>query len=308
MTTATQAAGAMQRIASPAKSPSRGKQQLGIGFMVPFGIFFVAFLVVPILYGIYLSFTNESLTGAGAGEYSFRNYAEAFGDAEVWSSMLNTVWFTVLSTVPLILVALVMALLTDLGLPGQWLWRLAFFAPFLLPVTVVTLIWAWMYQPDLGLINDTLGRFGLSGVGWLSGERIAMWSIAIVTTWWTVGFNFLLYLSALQAIPHQLYEAASLDGAGGWRQLWSVTLPLLRRTTGLVLVLQILASLKVFDQIYQLTGGGPNGATRSILEYVYDTGFTGYRLGYASAISYIFFAIIVIISIAQLKLFTRREA
>ena len=281
---------------------------VGIWFVLPFLFFFALFLVWPVVYGLWMSFTNQSLTGSGSGLAGFANYAEAFADSEVWRTLGNTVWFTVLSTVPLVIVALVMALLVHLGLPGQWLWRLSFFAPYLLTSTVVSLIWVWMYQPDLGLINSILGSVGLDGVGWLSNESLAMWSIAITTVWWTVGFNFLLYLAALQDIPAHLYEAAAIDGASGWRRLWSITLPLLKRTTGLILVLQLLASLKVFDQIYQMTSGGPNGSTRSILVYVYDTGFTGYRLGYAAAVSYIFFAIIIIFAIGQAKVFTRRES
>ena len=281
---------------------------VGIWFVLPFLFFFALFLVWPVVYGLWMSFTNQSLTGSGSGLAGLANYAEAFADSEVWRTLGNTVWFTVLSTVPLVIVALVMALLVHLGLPGQWLWRLSFFAPYLLTSTVVSLIWVWMYQPDLGLINSILGSVGLDGVGWLSNESLAMWSIAITTVWWTVGFNFLLYLAALQDIPAHLYEAAAIDGAGGWRRLWSITLPLLKRTTGLILVLQLLASLKVFDQIYQMTSGGPNGSTRSILVYVYDTGFTGYRLGYAAAVSYIFFAIIIIFAIGQAKVFTRRES
>jgi multiple sugar transport system permease protein len=121
----------------------------------------------------------------------------------------------------------------------------------------------------------------------------------LTTVWWTVGFNFLLYLAALQNIPEQQYEAASLDGAGTWRKLWSITIPQLGPTTVLIVVLQVLASLKVFDQIYQMTAGGPNNATESIVGYIFSSGFTGYRFGYSSAISYIFFALIVIISIGQ---------
>lgn len=258
------------------------------------------------IYGLYMSFTDQSLTGA-SGFAGFSNFAEAFGDAEMWRGLLNTVWFTLLSVVPLVGVSLVMALLVNLGLPGQWLWRLSFFFPFLLMVTVVSIIWVWILQPDLGLVNHLLGGIGIDGPGWLSNEATAMWSIVMATVWWTVGFNFLLYLAALQNIPVHLYEAASIDGAGGWRQLRSITLPLLSRTTGLIIVLTLLASLKVFDQIYLMTAGGPAGSTRSVLLYVYDVGFTGYRLGYAAAISYIFFAMIVIIAIAQMRLFSRRE-
>ncbi|HEX2299611.1 MAG TPA: sugar ABC transporter permease, partial [Pseudonocardiaceae bacterium] len=134
-------------------------------------------------------------------------------------------------------------------------------------------------------------------------------SVVILTVWWTVGFNFLLYLAALQAIPDQLYEAAEIDGAGGWRRLFSITLPLLNRTTGLVVVLQVLASLKLFDQAYILydASGGPGGSATPILQYVYETGFTDYRLGYASAISYMFFVLIILIALVQARLSNRRS-
>ncbi|RDG37091.1 carbohydrate ABC transporter permease [Streptomyces corynorhini] len=279
----------------------------GLIFVLPFLLLFAVFLVWPVAHGVWMSFTDSSLALRDTAFVGFANYAEAFGDPDVWSSLGNTLVFTLISCVPLVLVALAMALLVHSGLAGQWAWRLAFFAPYLLPVTVVTLIWTWLYQPDIGFGNQLLGALGMEPVGWLSDESVAMWSIAALTVWWTVGFNFLLYLAALQALPETLDEAAALDGAGAWRRLWSVTLPQLRRTTVLVAMLQVLASLKVFDQIYILTKGGPNGTTRPILEYVYDVGFTGYRLGYASAISYIFFALVIVVSVAQLRFFRQED-
>nr|WP_237694715.1 sugar ABC transporter permease [Streptomyces sp. SID2563] len=272
-------------------------------FVLPFLVVFALFLVWPIVQGLWMSLTDASLSLRGTEFVGFANYTEAFGDPDVWSSLGNTVLFTVISCVPLVLVALGMALLVHSGLAGQWVWRLAYFAPYLLPVTVVTLIWTWLYQPDIGLGNQLLTSLGMEPVGWLSDESVAMWSVAALTVWWTVGFNFLLYLAALQSLPTTYDEAAALDGAGAWRRLWSVTLPQLRHTTVLVAMLQVLASLKVFDQIYILTKGGPNGSTRPILEYVYDVGFTGYRLGYASAVSYIFFAIVIVVSVLQLRFF-----
>ncbi|MFE4723616.1 carbohydrate ABC transporter permease, partial [Streptomyces sp. NPDC056728] len=183
-----------------------------------------------------------------------------------------------------------------------------FFAPYLLTSAVIWQVGLLLFQTDSGMLNTFLKAIGLDGVGWLVEERYAMWSVVLITVWWTVGFNFLLYLAALQSVPDQLYEAAAIDGAGAWRRLWSITLPQLRRTTGLVAMLQVLASLKVFDQIYILTKGGPNGSTRPVLEYIFDSGFTGYRLGYAAAMSYIFFALLLILSIGQLKFFSRKEA
>jgi multiple sugar transport system permease protein len=279
----------------------------GLLFALPFLVLFAVFMVWPLVQGLWMSLTDASLSAHDPSFVGFDNFTEAFQDAEMWRALGHTVLFTLISTVPLVLVALVMALLVHTGLPGQWVWRLAFFAPYLLPVGVVSLLWMWLYQPDLGLYNHLLDVVGLGQVAWLSDESVAMWAMALTTLWWTVGFNFLLYLAALQAVPDHLYEAAALDGAGAWRRLWSITLPQLSRITMVITVLQILASLKVFDQIYLLTKGGPNGSTRPVVEYVYDVGFTGYRLGYASAISYVFFALVLIASAAQYAALRRRE-
>jgi ABC-type sugar transport system permease subunit len=286
----------------------RRDRRHGWGFMAPFLVFFGLFLIWPLIYGFYMSLTGKSLTGANGVLIGFANYAEAVGDADMWHSMGNTLYFTVISTVPLVLVALAMAALVNMGLPAQWLWRLSFFAPYLLASTVVSLFFVWMYNPQLGLINDLLGKVGLAPIDWLNNPDVAMWSIVIATLWWTVGFNFLLYLAAMQNIPASHYEAAQLDGAGGWRQFFSITMPQIKQTTVMIVILQVLASLKIFDQVYQMTAGGPGGATRSVVQYIFETGFTGYRLGYSAAISYIFFAIIVIVSISQFFVTRKRGA
>ncbi|GAB3268524.1 carbohydrate ABC transporter permease [Arthrobacter pigmenti] len=286
---------------------NRANNLHGWAFAAPFIFFFLAFLVWPIIHGLIMSFTGQTLTGANSGFVGLANYAEAFSDPDMWNSLGNTLYFTVASTIPLVLVALGLAALVNMGLPAQWLWRLAFFAPFLLASTVVSLFFKWMYNPQLGLFNKMLGLVGIGPIPWLNDPSVAMWSIVIATVWWTVGFNFLLYLAAMQNIPSQHYEAASLDGAGGWRQFFSITLPQLGPTTVLIVILQILASLKVFDQIYQITAGGPGGATRSIVQYIFETGFTGYRLGYSAAISFIFFVLIMFISIGQV-FFNRKRS
>ena len=192
----------------------------GLPFLVPFAVVAVLFLIVPILYGLWLSFTEQSLMGHG-GWVGTANYAEALSDPTMWATLGHTIMFTVMSTVPLVLIALVMALLVYVGIPGQWFWRLAFFAPYLLPVAVVVQIWTWLFNSDVGFVNYWLERMGLDKVGWLTDVDVAMWSMVILTVWWTVGFNFLLYLSSLQAIPDLLYEAAKVDEAGFWRKVWS---------------------------------------------------------------------------------------
>lgn len=294
-------------VAAGRRSGHRRDTAAGWAFVAPFVVVFGLFLLYPLDQGLYLSFTDTALTGAGGGFVGLANYGEAFADADMWSSLGNTVLFTAISTLPLVLLALVFAVLVERGLPGQWLWRLSFFMPFLLASTVVSQIWIWIFNPQLGAANQVFTGLGLPAQQWLQAPQTAMLSVVIATVWWTVGFNFLLYLAALQNIPEQQYEAAALDGATKWRQFTSITLPQLGPITVLIVMLQILASLKLFDQVYQMTGGGPGGATRPIVQYIFETGFTGYRFGYSAAISYIFFAIIVIVSLVQFRLTSRRS-
>jgi len=299
--------GAAVRPPSP-KRPKRRDGLAGWGFFAPFGVLFGLFMLWPIGHGIYLSFTDQSLTGSGGDFIGFGNYLEAFAEFEMWQSIGNTLWFTLLSTVPLVVIALIMALLVEQGLPGKWLWRLAFFMPYLLASTVVSLIWIWLFTPQLGAINTVLTSIGLPAQPWLQDPSLSMVSIVIATVWWTVGFNFLLYIAAIQGIPEQHYEAASLDGAGKWRQLFSITLPQLAPTTVVVVILQVLASLKVFDQIYQMMNQVVTPSTQSAIVYIFDAGFTGYRFGYASAVSYIFFAVVLLVSLVQFRITARKGA
>lgn len=306
----TTAAPPVAPTAAPVRTSRSGASSdrlAGWAFVAPFLLFFVAFLIWPMIHGFYLSFTDASLTGAGGNIVGLDNYTEAFSDGDMWRSLGNTAWFTLLSTVPLVVISLVMAVLVEQGLPGQWLWRLSFFMPYLLASTVISQIWIWIFNPQLGAANGLLGLFGIEPLSWLQDPSTAMIGIVIATVWWTIGFNFLLYLAAIQNIPPAQYEAAQIDGAGKFRQFWSITMPQLWPTTVLIIMLQVLASLKLFDQVYQMTGGGPGGATRSILQYVYEVGFTGYRFGYSAAISYVFFALIVVVSIVQFRLTSRRS-
>jgi multiple sugar transport system permease protein len=297
---------------SPASTAPRGgppwsERWGGLLFVAPFLVLFAFFLLWPTFSGLWNSFFNTSLAGVNSEFLGLQNWREMFDDPAVWASLRNTLVFTLMSTPPLVLIALVMALMANRkGFLG-WFLRFSYFAPFVLPATVVTLIWVWIYQPGFGLVNGLLTSGGFAEIDWLNNADRAMLAVVITTVWWTVGFNFLLYLAALQGIPEQVYEAASIDGANARQQLFRITLPLMSRTTGLIVVLQLVASLKIFDQIYLMTTGGPNFATRPIIQYIYESGFTSYRIGYASAISYMFFVVIVIVSVAQFKLFGGRK-
>ncbi|SDQ36726.1 carbohydrate ABC transporter permease [Quadrisphaera sp. DSM 44207] len=315
-TTGAAAPGAIVSGRAPrAAARRRGRHGLsggrgGFWFVLPFLLVYAAFTLWPLVHGLGMSFFDTSLISDDSSFVGLANYARLFDDPQVWRTLGTTLLFTLLSTVPLVLVALVMALLVHTGTRGQWFWRFAYFAPFLLPVATVVLIWQWLFQGDFGLLNAALGWVGLDPVGWTTDPDVALWSTVLLTVWWTVGFNFLLYLAALQAIPATVYEAAAIDGAGGWRRLFSITLPLLGVTTGLVVTLQVLASLKLFDQAYILYAGsgGPGGAAAPILQHVYDTGFVNYRLGYASAISYVFFVLVLAIALVQARIAARRSS
>ncbi len=201
----------------------------------------------------------------------------------------------------------VLVLLANRTIPARWLFRLVFFIPVALPVTVAVIIWNWMYQPGFGLINNALASLHLPQPDWLNDPNVAMISVVILTVWWTLGNNFLLYLAGLQQIPQDLYEAAGIDGTGSWAKFRWVTIPQLSRITTLIVILQVIASLQVFGQIYLLTSGGPNFATRPVIQYIYETGFSSFRMGYASAGSYILFILILIVTIAQFSLFQRQR-
>ena len=287
-----------------ARDPRSGR--LALVFTGPFFVLFVAFLFWPVVSALWTSFFDDSLVGSATWA-GLDNYRELVEDPNFWAAMWHTALFTILSVPPLVLLALGLALLVSRVTRMQWLFRLAFFAPYVLPVSVVVLIWNWMYQPGFGLINSYLTSLGFAEVNWLGQPGVAMVSAVIVTVWWTLGFNFVLFLAGLQEIPRELYEAAATDGAKPGQQLRRITLPLLSSTTLLVTTLQIIHSLKIFDQIYLLQLGtpGPENSTRVAIQYIYEAGFTQYRIGYASAMSFVFFLVIIAVALISMRLVRR---
>ncbi|MGP4113672.1 carbohydrate ABC transporter permease [Streptomyces sp. 4N509B] len=277
--------------------------QHGGWFVAPFLLVYGLFLVWPLVSGLWYSLNETNLAGIDTEFVGLDNYREALGDDQMWDALGNTLRFTAMVTPLIVVTALGLALLTHHIRRGRWFWRLAFFAPFLLPSAVVSDMWRWLYEPDFGLINNATNH----RTPWLLDGDWAMFSVVLTTLWWTVGFSYLLYLAALQAIPEHLHEAAALDGAGPLKRMWHITIPMLRNITGLVVILQILASLQVFDQIFLITEGGPNNETRPVVQYVIYQGFTGYRIGYASAISYIVFVLVVTVTLLRLWMVRRRE-
>ena len=299
-TMATPATRARTSRRAATRSPQpEGQNRAGWLFATPFLFLYVAFLIGPVLIGLVISLFNTTTVQSGLGSWvGLSNYADVLGTGAFWASMWHSVLFTLLTTPLLVLLPLLFAILASRMVHNQWFYRLAYFAPYVVPSSAVCLIFAFMYTPETGLITNAFGWVGLTAPNFLGSTSGAWFAVVLLTLWWTFGFNFILYTAAIQDISEEVYEAASIDGAGPWQQIRAITVPLLRPTMSLVLILQVLASLKVFDQIYILLAGGPNYTTRPVIEYIYDTGFTSYRGGYAAAATMVYFVILVAISAA----------
>lgn len=306
------------RQAVTAQRPGRARRQPRAAvaawlFIAPFGLFYLLFLVWPVIYMFISSFYDTTLVRTGFGNFiGFENYREMLTQPEFWSALWHTIQFTLYTVPPLVILAFVFAVLANRVGRGQTLFRLAFFLPFVLPSAAIALIWSFVYTPESGLWNSFQSLLGVAEPSpVLASPTLAMIGIAVTTVWWTIGFNFILYLAGLQDIPRELYEAAAVDGASQWQQIRSITIPLLSRTTTLVLLLQIIASLKIFDQVYLMTEGGPGQSTRVLLLLVTDTAFTDYRVGAASAASVLLFVLILLVTVVRQvvqRVQDRREA
>jgi multiple sugar transport system permease protein len=309
MTTAvpTRPAPTASTAAPPPDRPPRSERRAGALLTAPFLVIYLVFLVGPLLVGVVMSFFNTTTVKSGPGDWvGLSNYSEVVTDPQFWDALWHSVLFTLLTTPPLVVLALAGAVLASRVRRGRVLYRLAFFAPYVVPSSVVALIFLWMYTPQIGLLPKVFGAVGLPVPDFIGSTSGGWTAVTLMTLWWTFGFNFVLYTAAIQDIPPDVHEAAAIDGAGPWQQIRHITVPLLGRTTSLVLILQILASLKVFDQIYLLLAGGPNQSTRPVIEYIYDTGFTSYRGGYGAAATLVYFVIIVAVSAAWYGLRRRR--
>lgn len=292
---------------STRRAHTRTENRAGWALSAPFLILYLIFLIGPAIYGLVMSFFNTTSVRSGLGAaVGLDNYRHIFTSADFWSSMGHTVWFTVLTTPPLVVLAFLFATLAERISRGKALVRFIFFAPFVLPVTSVTMIFGWLYAAQIGLIPHWLDNFGITSPDLLGETKWAFISVAALTIWWTVGFNFVLFLAGLQEIPQDVYEAAAIDGATPGKTMWSVTIPLLRPTVVLVTMLQIIASMQIFSQMYLLTGGGPGTSTRPVMEFIYDSGFSDYRAGYAAAATMVYFLIVLVVSVIWFLL--RRQA
>lgn len=269
-------------------------------FSAPFLIVFIVFLVFPVFFGFFISFFKWGILSSPKW-IGFNNYIKIFSDKLFYESLWHTVFFVLISTPLFLLVGFIMALFVNSKLCLNILAENIFFIPYILSITVIGTLWGWLLQRNYGLVNQIIMLFGGEPVKWLTSSKTAMWSIIIATLWWTAGFNMILFSAGIKQISAEIYEAAHIDGANYFQTLFHITIPLLRPTTILCLLLQIIASFNVFGQVYVMTGGGPHGSTRVLVQYIYETGFSYFKMGYSSAMAYVLFFVIIIVSVAQYK-------
>ncbi len=275
-------------------------------FIAPNVVVFAVFMFVPILLAFYISLNEWTLIGSptfvGLG-----NYLDMLEDSEFLRAFYNTGVYT-LGTVPTsIALGLVVALGLNRKLPGRTLLRSIFFVPVIISLVAVALIASWIFNDNYGIINAALSAVGIGDVPWLSSARWAMISLIIATLWIRLGFNMVIYLAALQSIPTELYDAARVDGASGWRRFRHITWPLLGPTTFLLVIINIIYSLHVFDLIYVMTGGGPGFSTTVLVQYIYQMAFTEGQMGYASAIGVVLYLLLLIFTVFQWRVTRQSE-
>ena len=272
-------------------------------FAVPYLSLFTLFVAGPLVFGFALSlFRWELLSTAKPQFVGVQNYVEAVNDPNVHQALRATLTFVWLAVPSTILFALLLATgLHAVAGKRQGFWRACIYTPHLLTVSVAGLVWRWFYNKEFGIINALLRPIGIE-IPWLSDTAWAMPAIVLMTLWWTLGGPAVVLLSGLHNIPVGYLEAASLDGATPLQRYLRITLPLMRPVLLFVTVMHVIGGFQVFGQIFIITRGGPELSTRSLVQYIYETAFNNYRMGYASALSWILFAVIAAFTIVQFRL------
>jgi len=278
-------------------------------FALPALIFYVWFLVAPAIQSLVFSFTDWDGLSPTYSLVGLKNYLFMLTDPIVHTAVRNNlIWTGVTITVPVIQ-GLLLAVFLNGHVYGKSLIRTIFYTPAVLPLVAVGAIWGWLYNPQYGAINEVLRAIGLGGLAqpWLGQDATALAAVIVPAIWLRTGFPMLLYLAALQGIPKELYEAATVDGANRWKQFWNITMPGLLQAHLIVVALSLIDSFKVFDLIYVMTYGGPGSATQVIGTYMYANVFQYYRAGYGMALAVSITIVAIIVSIPYVRSQTRRD-
>jgi len=268
-------------------------------FLLLPGIFILTFTLIPAVAALVLSFTNYNVF-TPVQWLGIENYIELFQDSEFWSAMKNTVLYWLLVTPALSIMAIFLAVLVNREIKGISIYRLIYYFPVLISVVVTAMLWKWMFQED-GIINYALSLIGISPVKWLTSKSTVMPSLAIVTIWQGLGYYMLFYLAGLQSISNELYEAADIEGAGFWKKQFYITLPLLKPVIFFVVVVSTMSAFKSFTLMLTMTNGGPLGASTTVVYLIYEKAFEQLNMGYASAISFVLFLIILVLTLINQK-------
>ncbi|MCX4552647.1 sugar ABC transporter permease [Streptomyces sp. NBC_01387] len=281
-----------RRARRPPTGPGRRRRRAGMLMVAPALLHASLWIGLPVLASVVLAFTKYDVLTAPQF-VGLQNFREMLGDAVFRKSIVNTVVYTFF-TVPFgMVLGLLMALALHTGLKARGIFRTAVFLPQVTATVAIALVWLWIYKPDNGLFNTLLSLVGINGPAWLSSTAWAMPSVILVGIWQGIGMKMLIYLAALQSLPKELYEAASVDGASRVRQFFSITLPLLKPATFFVLITSMINAFQAFDQIYVLTDGGPANSTTMMTYEIYKSAFREFRVGYASAQSLVLFVLLM---------------
>jgi ABC-type sugar transport system permease subunit len=284
-------------------------------FLVPYGVSFLTFIILPFVVALVLAFCQFDLTSRDSMRYiGLNNFREAVNDRFFWRATSVTFRYVAM----IIPAQLVLSMLLALGMHamtrGRNTVRALLFLPGMFSIAVTGILWQWFYNGEFGLFNYLLNKlgslvpwFGISSVPWLSSPRMALPSVVIMSLWWTLGGSSVIILTGLQQIPAQLFEAAAIDGASRWQTFWKVTLPMLKPVLLFMVVMNTIGAFQMFAQAMILTGGtsGPEMSTRGVVQLIYDTAFANYRLGYGAAISWLLFIMIAGFSLIQYGLLRR---
>ncbi len=277
----------------------------GYLFLVPAFTFLSVWWFWPMAYSLYLSFTEWDFLRPEKQWVGLENYARILTDVEFRRVLGNTLYFSVGSVALSLTGGLLLAVLLNTKLRGSAIYRALIFSPWITPTVAAAIVWIWIYEPRVGAANYLLSSIGMRKLEWLGSRHWAMPSIILFTAWKGMGYSMVFFLAGLQSVPKELYEAAEMDGAGLWTRFWRVTLPLLSPMTFFLVVVSLIDALNAFDQIQVLTQGGPSGATRTIVYYLYQNGFEDFNVGYGSAVAIVLLLITLTLTLLQFRVARR---
>ncbi|MEV0290112.1 MULTISPECIES: sugar ABC transporter permease [unclassified Kribbella] len=285
----------------PGRRLSRGRRRAGLLMVAPALLHSLVWIGIPLVAAVVLSFTSYDVL-TPPRFVGLENFRDLLGDDVFRRAVLNTSVYTFFTVPVAMSIALLIALMLNTKLTGRAIFRTAIFIPQVTATIAVALVWLWIYDPRSGLANAVLSFLGLSGPNWLSSTDWAMPAVIVVGIWQGIGLKMLIYLAALQNLPAELYEAASVDGASKVRQFFSLTVPLLKPATFFVFVTSVIGAFQSFDQVYILTDGGPANSTTMMTYEIYKSAFREFRMGYACAQSLVLFALLLVLTLANRRI------